>query len=95
MTLKTFIEVSGWVAALLILGSYGMLSIGRMQARSALYQWMNVIGALGFIINCSWNGAWPSVALNVVWMGIACYALRRNSGLKAGKPVVPPTPGVH
>jgi hypothetical protein len=93
MTLRTFVEVSGWVAALLILGSYGMLSIGRIQARSALYQWMNVVGALGFIINCSWNGAWPSVALNVVWMGIACYALRRNSRVKAGKPVMPPTPG--
>jgi hypothetical protein len=33
---------------------------------------------LGFIINCTWNRAWPSVALNVVWMGIAVYALRRN-----------------
>jgi len=42
MTLRAFVEISGWVAALLILGSYGMLSIGRMQARSALYQWMNV-----------------------------------------------------
>ena len=85
MTLKLFVEISGWLAALLILGSYAMLSVGRIQARSALYQWMNVIGALGFIINCSWNGAWPSVALNVVWMGIACYALRRNSRLKAVK----------
>lgn len=95
MTLKAFVEISGWAAALLILGSYGMLSAGRIQARSALYQWMNVIGALGFIINCSWNGAWPSVALNVVWMGIACYALRRNSRLKADKLVMPPTPGAR
>jgi hypothetical protein len=43
---------------------------------------MNITGALGFIINCTANGAWPSVALNVVWMGIAVYALRRNSRLK-------------
>lgn len=83
MTLRTFVEVSGWAAALLILGSYGMLSVGKIQARSTLYQWMNVFGALGFIINCSWNGAWPSVALNVAWLGIACYALRRNSRQKA------------
>ena len=82
MTLKTFIDICGWSAALLILGSYSLLSFGKILARSRLYQWMNIIGALGFIINCTWNGAWPSVALNVVWMGIGVYALRRNSRLK-------------
>jgi hypothetical protein len=84
MTLKTFVDLSGWVAALLILGSYGLLSLGQMAARSPLYQVMNIVGALGFIINCAWNGAWPSVALNVVWVGIGVYALRRNSRVKAG-----------
>jgi hypothetical protein len=82
VSLKSFIEWSGWVAALLILGSYGLLSFGKIQARSPIYQWMNLIGALGFIINCAWNNAWPSVALNVVWVGIAVYALRRNSRSK-------------
>jgi hypothetical protein len=84
MTLKTFVEFSGWAAALLILGGYSLLSFGKIQARSPLYQWMNIAGALGFIINCTWNGAWPSVALNIVWLGIAFYALRRNRRLKGG-----------
>jgi hypothetical protein len=83
VTLKTFVEISGWVAAVLILGSYCLLSLGKLQSRSALYQWMNVVGGLGFVINCSWNGAWPSVALNAAWMAIAVYALRRNSRSKA------------
>ena len=83
MTLKTFVDLSGWMGALLILGSYAMLSFGKIQARAPLYQWMNIVGALGFIINCTWNNAWPSVALNVVWVSIAIYALRRNSRLKA------------
>jgi hypothetical protein len=82
MTLKGFVDLSGWAAALLILGSYALLSFGKIQARSPVYQFMNLIGAIGFIINCAWNGAWPSVALNVVWVGIAIYALRRNSRLK-------------
>jgi hypothetical protein len=84
MTFKTFIDLSGWVAALLILGSYGLLSFGKILPRSPTYQLMNIVGALGFIINCAWNGAWPSVALNVVWVGIGVYALRRNSRLKTG-----------
>ena len=56
MTLKTFIDIAGWSAAVLILGAYGLLSFGKIQPRSVLYQWMNILGALGFIINCSWNG---------------------------------------
>jgi hypothetical protein len=84
MTLKTFIDLCGWMAVLLILGSYGLLSFGKISGRSQIYQWMNVLGALGFVVNCSWKGAWPSAALNVAWMGIAVYALRRNSRLKVG-----------
>ena len=83
MSLKFFIEFSGWAAALLILGSYSLLSFAKIQARSPIYQWMNITGALGFIINCTANGAWPSVALNIVWLLIGFYALRRNSRLKA------------
>jgi hypothetical protein len=78
MTGHTFVAIAGWAAAALILGAYGLLSFGKIQARSPIYQMMNIIGAAGFIINCTYNGAWPSVALNVVWMGIGFYALRRN-----------------
>ena len=85
MPLKIFIDLCGWVAAFLILGSYSLLSFGKIPASSPVYQWMNIVGAVGFVINCAWNGAWPSVALNVVWMGIAVYALRRNVRAKAAQ----------
>lgn len=79
MQLKTVVDIAGWSGAVLILGAYGLISAGKMQARSALYQWMNLAGAIGFIINSGWNGAWPSVGLNVVWVGIAVTAMTRNS----------------
>jgi hypothetical protein len=78
MTIKTFASIAGWSAAVLILAAYSLLSFGKIQARSWLYQLMNIIGAAGFIVNCAYNSAWPSVALNVVWMAIGLYALRRN-----------------
>ena len=78
MSMKSFVSLAGWVAALLILSAYALLSFGKIQARSWIYQWMNILGAVGFIINCAWNSAWPSVALNVVWLVIGFYALRRN-----------------
>ena len=71
------IEVIGWIAALLILGAYGLLTAGKLHATSPAYQWMNVVGALGFVLNSGWNGAVPSAALNVVWMAIGVAALCR------------------
>jgi hypothetical protein len=71
------VEAIGWVAALLILGAYWLVSTDRVTARSPLYQWMNVVGALGFIVNSGLNGAYPSAGLNIVWAGIAAWALWR------------------
>ena len=75
--LELAIEIVGWIAAGLILGAYGLLTAGRLRADSRAYQWMNVAGALGFILNSGWNGAIPSAALNVIWMMIGVAALWR------------------
>ncbi len=71
------IEAVGWIAALLILAAYALLTAGKVDARSPLYQWMNVAGAAGFILNSGYNGALPSAALNIIWMGIGAAALWR------------------
>lgn len=75
--MRITIEIIGWIAALLILLSYLLLSSGRLQGRSPAYQWMNLTGALGFVINSGYNGAWPSAILNVVWMLIGALTLLR------------------
>jgi hypothetical protein len=75
------VEIVGWVGASLILVAYALLSIGKLHAHSALYQWLNIFGAAGFVVNSGWNGAYPSAALNVVWMGIGTYALLRRRNL--------------
>ena len=77
MMLALFMEVVGWIGALLILAGYGLLSAGKLDAKSPAYQWLNVVGAIGFILNSGWNGAWPSAALNVIWVGIGVVALVR------------------
>ena len=73
--LQIMIEVIGWTAAAIILASYVLLSLGKLEARGYIYQWMNVVGAAGFVINSGYNGAIPSAVLNVVWAGIGLFTI--------------------
>jgi hypothetical protein len=84
--MKLAVEVIGWAGAVLILGAYALLSNGRLTPAARTYQLMNILGAAGFALNSGWNGAYPSAALNVVWMGIGLYAVRQRRRLqvKAG-----------
>jgi hypothetical protein len=69
------IEAAGWAGALLILGSYILVSTGKLTGQSPAYQWMNVAGAAGFVVNSGWHGAVPSTALNVVWCAVGLLTL--------------------
>jgi hypothetical protein len=76
MTLtELLIEILGWGGALLILGAYVLVSMGKLDGRSKAFQWLNVIGASGFIVNSGYNGAMPSAVLNVIWVGIGLATL--------------------
>ena len=77
LNLLIFVEVAGWSGAVLILLAYLLLSMGRLSGQSAIYQWMNAVGAAGFLLNGWWHGALPSAALNVIWMMIGVVALWR------------------
>ena len=82
------IEAGGWGGATLILLAYLLLSAGKLTGQSSLYQWMNVVGAAGFVVNGWWHGALPSAVLNVIWMmigGVALWriAIRRKSSTSA------------
>lgn len=70
-----FVEVVGWIGALLILSGYALLTSGRVTAQSPLYQWINVVGAAGFVVSGLANQVYPVAGLNIVWMGIGAVAL--------------------
>ncbi len=83
MTAALAVEVAGWVGGALILLAYVLVSAGRIGGRSALFQWLNIVGAAGFIVNGSVHGAWPSTVLNVVWMAIGIFTLWRLQRISA------------
>jgi hypothetical protein len=84
---ELLVEIAGWAGALLILGGYLLLTMGKLNGQSVAYQAMNVVGAAGFIVNGWYHGAVPSAVLNVIWMligGIALWRIaRRGSSTSA------------
>jgi hypothetical protein len=73
--MQLFVDAIGWVAAVLTLLAYGLLAAGRLTGRSVVYHLMNLGGGIGILVNSGWNGAYPSAAINVVWIAIALGAL--------------------
>ncbi|MGQ2931492.1 MAG: CBU_0592 family membrane protein [Sphingopyxis sp.] len=69
------IEIIGWTAAAIILASYILLSLGKLEPRGYLYQWMNVVGAGGFVICSGFNGALPWAGLNFIWGALGRFTL--------------------
>ena len=60
---------------MLILLAYILVTLGRLTGQSPLFQWMNLVGAAGFVVNGWWHGALPSATLNIVWALFAAGAL--------------------
>jgi formate hydrogenlyase subunit 3/multisubunit Na+/H+ antiporter MnhD subunit len=75
--MSLFIDIIGWLGALLVLLAYALVSTNRVRAQSAVYQWLNIVGALGLVVNSGWNGAIPSAVVNLAWIGIGVYSLRQ------------------
>lgn len=70
-----FAQVAGWIGVVLILVSYLLVSTGRANPKGFWYQISNLLGAVGISFNSYAMGAYPSVAVNIVWSMISIYAL--------------------
>ena len=81
--MANLIEAVGWGGALAVLLAYALVSSERISARSRSYQLLNVGGAVGLVINSTWNGAIPSAVVNLIWIGIGIYALITHRALRS------------
>jgi hypothetical protein len=73
------LEADGILAMLIILAAYAGTSSGYLTPRSPLYQALNLVGSLMFVVYLSVKHAWPSVVLNAVWAAIALVVLIRRA----------------
>ncbi|MEO9475880.1 MAG: hypothetical protein ABJG41_10105 [Cyclobacteriaceae bacterium] len=73
--MKLLIDILGWIGSIEVIVAYFLISSNRVQSSSVLFQILNLSGAILLIINTIYYGAYPSSLINVVWVGIAGYAL--------------------
>lgn len=72
---ENLIQVIGWAGTALIVLAYFLNSHKKIDSANPYYQLLNLLGAVGVGINVLYHGAWPALALQVVWGTIAVISL--------------------
>jgi hypothetical protein len=78
MTFDLLSDVLGWAGAVFLLGAYALVSTRKLEGDSVAYQLLNLLGSALLIVNSFHYGAYPSVGVNVIWIGIAVFAIART-----------------
>jgi hypothetical protein len=78
MISNALIDVLGWIGAIALLIAYMLVSTKRVEGDSTGFQLLNIVGSIFLIVNTFHYGAYPSGALNIFWMAIAIYAMRKT-----------------
>ncbi|WP_268223519.1 CBU_0592 family membrane protein [Sinomicrobium oceani] len=68
-------EAIGWTGAILYIIAYFLLSIGWIKAETTFYHLLNILGAIGLIINAHYLDDFPNIIVNLVWLGIGVLAI--------------------
>ncbi len=74
------IDILGWMGAIALLVAYALISARRVEGDSTAYQLLNLVGSILLILNTFYYGAYPSSFLNLFWIAVALYALRKVIG---------------
>jgi hypothetical protein len=76
--MNLLINVIGWTGVAALLVAYALVSMKKLAGDSVAYQLLNLVGSALLIVNSFYFGAYPSVGVNLAWIGIAIVALARG-----------------
>ena len=76
--MNIIVESLGWIASVLIVGSYTLNITGKLAAENKLYILANMIGGLFFVINTYFHQAYPSMVVNLIWVIIAIAMITKK-----------------
>ncbi|MEY2423163.1 MAG: hypothetical protein QOI95_3230 [Acidimicrobiaceae bacterium] len=81
--MNVIVEVLGWSGAVLVIGAYLLSTRDIWPASGTKSAVVNVVGAALLTTNAWYHRAFPSAALNVVWIAIGAATLARAAGRNA------------
>jgi hypothetical protein len=73
--MSIFIDVLGWIGTIMYLIAFALISGKKVEGDSLLYQGINIAAGILLIINNFYWHAYPSMGLNLAWVGIALFTL--------------------
>ncbi|HEV2441672.1 MAG TPA: hypothetical protein VGT07_04050 [Steroidobacteraceae bacterium] len=86
INVSMLIDIIGWLGAVILVSAFGLLSYGSVDGRSRVYQTLNTVAGVLLGVNCAWHRTWPSVAVNIIWIGIAVGALAAGPAPRRAAP---------
>jgi hypothetical protein len=70
-----FIDIIGWVGSACVVYAFTMNIFGKLATTSSLYFILNILGSILLIVNTYFHQAYPSMAVNIIWVLVAIGAL--------------------
>jgi hypothetical protein len=68
----------GWIGAACVLVPYALVSTGRLAGTASSFRTLNIIGGVLLMLNAWYHVAYPSLAVNAIWIAIGLYTLTRR-----------------
>lgn len=72
---KTWPEVVGWIGVASILLAYILNTFGILEPEDRAYLFLNLVGAIGIIIDAYKDKNYQPVVLNTIWAVVALIGL--------------------
>jgi hypothetical protein len=87
--MRSWVDAVGWAGAVLLLAAYVAVATRRLTGHGAAFHGLNLLGSAGLAANSAASGAFPSVALNLVWMAVGLVAVVRGRARRTPAPRTP------
>ena len=68
-------DILGWLGAACVVIPYGLVATGRIAGTTTIYRAANIVGGVFLMLNTWYHAAYPSAAVNILWIVIGVYAM--------------------
>ena len=82
MNYPILMEITGWSGSAMVVAAYVFNIRGKLDAKSKVYIWLNIVGSICLIAYTFYLHAYPNTVVNLIWVLVAMYALIRSVGKK-------------